>query len=137
MIERNHKANPLDNQCRQKNDKPGRISQAWWKFRIYNLLGWDDGKGGFEVFNNLVKTEKTLTVYIKASRYWWILEKEMATHSRILAWRIPWTEEPCRLWSMGSQRVGHDWAHTHWWILLTDSSIHFLVMIILPITCLE
>ena len=58
MIERNHKANPLDNQCRQKNDKPGRISQAWWKFRIYNLLGWDDGKGGFEVFNNLVKTEK-------------------------------------------------------------------------------
>ena len=32
------------------------------------------------------------------------LEKGMATHSRILAWRIPWTEEPSRLWSMGSQR---------------------------------
>ena len=36
------------------------------------------------------------------------LEKEMATHSSILAWKIPWTERPCRLQSMGSQRVGHD-----------------------------
>ena len=36
------------------------------------------------------------------------LEKEMATHSNILAWKIPWTEEPSRLQSMGSQRVGHD-----------------------------
>ena len=36
------------------------------------------------------------------------LEKEMATHSSILAWRIPWTEEPGRLQSMGSQRVRHD-----------------------------
>ena len=38
------------------------------------------------------------------------LEKEMAAHSRILAWKIPWTEEPGRLQSLGSQRVGHDWA---------------------------
>ena len=36
------------------------------------------------------------------------LEEEMATHSTIPAWEIPWTEEPCRLQSMGSQRVGHD-----------------------------
>ena len=36
------------------------------------------------------------------------LEKEMATHSTSLAWKIPWTEEPCRLQSMGLQRVGHD-----------------------------
>ena len=36
------------------------------------------------------------------------LEKEVATHSSILAWRIPWTEEPGGLQSMGSQRVGHD-----------------------------
>ena len=34
--------------------------------------------------------------------------KEMATHSSTLAWKIPWTEEPGRLQSMGSQRVGHD-----------------------------
>ena len=36
------------------------------------------------------------------------LEKEMVTHSSILAWRIPWTEKPGRLQSMGSQRVRHD-----------------------------
>ena len=36
------------------------------------------------------------------------LEKGMATHSSILAWRIPWTEEPGRLQSRGSQRVRHD-----------------------------
>ena len=36
------------------------------------------------------------------------LEKEMKTQSNILAWRIPWTEEPGGLQSMGSQRVGHD-----------------------------
>jgi len=44
------------------------------------------------------------------------LEKEMATHSSILAWRIPWTEEPGRLQSLGSQRVRYNWAtntHTH------------------------
>ena len=38
------------------------------------------------------------------------LEKEMPTHSSILAWKIPWTEEPGRLQFMGLQRVGHDWA---------------------------
>ena len=36
------------------------------------------------------------------------LENRMATHSSILAWKIPWTEEPGRLQSMGSQRVRHD-----------------------------
>ena len=44
------------------------------------------------------------------------LEEEMATHSSILTLRIPWTEEPGRLQSMESQRVGHDWidlAHKH------------------------
>ena len=37
-----------------------------------------------------------------------LLEKEMATHTSILAWKIPWTEEPGRLQSMGSQRVGYE-----------------------------
>ena len=41
------------------------------------------------------------------------LEEEMATHSNTLAWRIPWREESGRLQSMGSQRVGHDWAISH------------------------
>ena len=41
------------------------------------------------------------------------LEEGKATHSSVLAWRIPWTEEPDRLQSMGSQRVGHDQATKH------------------------
>ena len=44
----------------------------------------------------------TLTLHFHA------LEEEMATHSSVLAWRIPWTEEPGGLPSMGSHRVGHD-----------------------------
>ena len=43
------------------------------------------------------------------------LEKEMSTHSSILAWRIPWTEELGGLQSMGSQRVGHDWVTSVSW----------------------
>ena len=39
-----------------------------------------------------------------------LLEKAMAPHSSTLAWKTPWAEEPGRLQSMGSQRVGHDWA---------------------------
>ena len=41
------------------------------------------------------------------------LEEGMATHSNILAWEIPWTKEPGGLQSMGSQRIGHDWATDH------------------------
>ena len=42
------------------------------------------------------------------------MEKEMATHSNILAWRIPWTEEPGVLQSLGLKRVGHDLSmHAH------------------------
>ena len=51
------------------------------------------------------------------------LEKEMATHSSTLAWKIPRTEEPGRLQSMGSQRVGHDWVTS---LLLTRMVITFL-----------
>ena len=43
-------------------------------------------------------------------------EEGRATHSSFLTWRIPWTEDPGGLWSIGPQRVGHDWwnlAHTH------------------------
>ena len=41
---------------------------------------------------------------------WFLTEKAMAPHSSTFAWKIPWTEEPGRLQSMGSLRVGHDWA---------------------------
>ena len=54
---------------------------------------------------------------VRESRVWSLaredpLEKEMATHYSILTWRVPWTEEPGGLQSMGSQRVGRDWVKT-------------------------
>ena len=58
------------------------------------------------------------------------LEREMATHSSILVWRIPWTEEPGGLQSMGSQRVRHGWVtithtHTHTWLhVFPSQKIH-------------
>ena len=57
------------------------------------------------------------------------LEKGMATHSSILAWRIPWTEEPAGLQTIGPQRVIHTHTHTHTESLLVDSlrSWKFLV----------
>ena len=65
----------------------GKMSAAMWETRV-RPLGWEDS-----------------------------LEKEMATDSSTLAWKIPWTREPGRLQSMGSQRVRHDWA--------TSLSFHF------------
>ena len=50
------------------------------------------------------------------------LEEEMATHSSILAWRIPWTEEPGRLQSMGSQGVRHDLVTKQQEQLITDKT---------------
>ena len=52
------------------------------------------------------------------------LEEEMATHSRLLAWKIPRTEEPGGLQPMGSQRVGHDWAtNTHTYNIKTFTQL--------------
>ena len=59
------------------------------------------------------------------------LEKEMATHSSILAWRIPWTEEPGRLQSMMSLRVGHDFTFTftfHFHALEKEMATHSSIL---------
>ena len=52
------------------------------------------------------------------------LEKEMATHSSTLAWKIPWTEERGKLQSMGSQRVRHDWLTSLHFILILSYKIN-------------
>ena len=62
------------------------------------------------------------------------LEKEMATYSSILAWKIPRTEEPGGLQSMGLQRVGHDWKHTH---THTHGHLINLQQQCLSLSCLE
>ena len=52
------------------------------------------------------------------------MEKEMAIHSSTIAWKIPWTQEPSRLQSMGSQRVGHDWVKAIMSVCLSVSFHH-------------
>ena len=52
------------------------------------------------------------------------LGEEMATHSSILSWRIPWTEEPGGLQSMGSRRIGHDQSY------LACTHVHFYILIV-------
>ena len=58
----------------------------------------------FQLVKNLPALQET---WVRSPGWEDPLEKEMATHSSILAWRIPWTEEPGGLQSVGSQRVGH------------------------------
>ena len=60
-----------------------------------------------------------------------LVEKEMATHSSTLTWRIPWMEEPGRLWSMGSQRVRHNSDFTltfHFHALEKEMATHSSVL---------
>ena len=78
------------------------------------------------IFASLVAQRLKHLPPMRVTRVWSLgredpLEKEMATHSSILAWRIPWTEESGRLQSTGSQRVGHDWATSLQCILLGGS----------------
>ena len=63
------------------------------------------------------------------------LEKEMATHSNILAWRIPWMEEPGGLQSMGSQRVGHDRATSLHFLFWSNKSILKLTVVLYTQLC--
>ena len=58
------------------------------------------------IISNLILKKEAIINY---SSVWTIMEKELATHSTILAWKIPWMEEPSRLQSVGLQRVRHDW----------------------------
>ena len=66
-------------------------------------------------YNNITEFQQLSEIILclflgKELTYHYILEKEMATHSSILAWRVPWTEEPGGLLSIGSHRVGQDWS---------------------------
>ena len=56
----------------------------------------------------LVPMQETQETWVRTLDQEDPLEQEIATHSSILAWKIPWTEKPGRLQSMGSQREGHD-----------------------------
>ena len=96
--------NPLQYSCLENPIDGG----AWWAAVPYGVLKSQTWLGDF-----------TFTFHSHA------LEKEMAPHSSVLAWRIPGTAEPGGLQSMGSHRVGHDWsdlaaaaASKPWWSAL-------------------
>ena len=71
---------------------------------LYPEDQWLEKKGGF-----VSKMPTVQETQVRSLGQEGPLEKEMVTHSSILAWRIPWMEEPGRLQSSGSQRVRHDW----------------------------
>ena len=82
-----------------------RVRHDWSDLAVYKL-GFPSGS----VAKNLTSIQE-----LQKTRVWSLgqedpLEEGIATHSSILAWRIPWTEEPGGLQPMGSQRVGHDWS---------------------------
>ena len=82
--------------------------EAWWAVGLVVAESWTR-LGASSLVAQLVKS-------LPVVRETWVLslgrvgplEKEMASHSSVLAWRIPWMEEPGGLQSTGSQRVGHD-----------------------------
>ena len=66
-----------------------------------------DGEAWWAAVHGVTKSQIRLSD-LTFTFHFHALEKEMATHSSVLAWRIPGTGEPCGLLSMGSHRVGHD-----------------------------
>ena len=89
--------------------------QGWFPLGLTGLISLQS-KGRSRVFSSTTvwkyqffSAQPSLYMHIYAPLYLYI-EKEMATHSSILAWKIPWTEEHGGLQSMGSQRVWHGWA---------------------------
>ena len=66
------------------------------------------GFPGGSVENNLPAVQEMQETWVQSLHREDLLEQEMATGSSMLGWRIPWTEEPGRLQSLGSQRAGHD-----------------------------
>ena len=106
---------------------PGRFFTHW---AIRECLTLCDPHGLYSPWNSLGQNTRASLVAqsvknlpaVQEAQVWSLgwddpLEKEMANHSSILARKIPWTEDPGGLQSMGSQRVRHDWGLTrsHWW----------------------
>ena len=98
---------------------------AWrisWTEEPAGYSPWGHKESDTTAWLTLIKCKQSLVAqtvkYLSTMWETWVrslgqedrLEKEMAIHSSTIAWKIPWTEEPGRLQSMGSQRDGHDWT---------------------------
>ena len=91
-----------------------RDSQTWWIYKLVPLVA--------QMVKNLPAMQETQVRFLGWEDP---LEKEITTHSNILAWRIPWREEPGRLQSMGLQRTRHDWA-TNTCTFVSTFTLHWL-----------
>ena len=78
----------------------------------YRWLDFPDGASGNELTWRCRRREMQVR-----SLGWENPLEGMTTHSTVLVWKIPWTEEPGGLQPMGSQRVGHDWSQAHTWLI--------------------
>ena len=85
--------------CGSAKKKKGKRKESYYT-SLWGFPGGPDGKNSFAM-------QET---WVRSLSWEDPVEKGMATHSSILAWRIPWTGEPGRLRSMGLHRVGHDWT---------------------------
>ena len=81
-----------------------------WQELLCNLPGKSHGRRSLEAAVHGVAKSRTRLSNFTFTSHFHSLEKEMATHSSVLAWRIPGMGEPGGLPSMGSHRVGHDWS---------------------------
>ena len=84
------------------------LTEVWWYFIavLSHMENPMDGGAQWAAVHGVTKSWTQLSDF---TFHFHALEKEMATHSSVLAWRIPGTGEPVGLPSMGSHRVGHDW----------------------------
>ena len=104
--------------CQEFNSPSGLLSLLFVSFPRVSLLDGRDCHWKLWEYFVLVYHRGLVVKNLPAKQETWVqllsqedpLEKEMPTHFSILAWRIPWTEKPGELQSMGSQRVGHDLA---------------------------
>ena len=94
---------------------------CWLNYRQRHSEGrrrWDGLTSSMETYPLPASLVAQMVKHLSTMRETWVrslgredlLEKETAIHSSTLAWKIPWTDEPDKLQSMRSQRVGHDWA---------------------------
>ena len=90
------------------------------------LIATCSGASGASLVTQSIKEPAMQETQVRSPGWEDPLEKGMVTHSSILAWRILWTQEPGRLQSMGSQRVGHNLAtkpSPPWWCTMVDKEV--------------
>ena len=100
------------------------IEKSYWLASPWVSKGLPEWHSGKKIHLPVQETEETQVWFLGQEDP---LEEEMATHSSSLAWKIPWTEEPGRLQSTGSQRAGHDWAHMHGLLNYNTSHIQLIM----------